>query len=89
MAANPGPASAPLPITADPYESRVWPRRNDFDLWRRRLARLLDNDFVGRRTLLDINDTTRLTFDNAAGKQWQAGGNYHGFDQNRIFHSTR
>ena len=79
MPANPDPASAPFPVATDPDESGS-ERGNDFVLRRRRFARLFDDDFAAGRSLLDINDTTRLAFDNAAGKQWQAGGDYYSFD---------
>jgi len=89
VAAHPNPVSTPFPSAANPDVSRVGSNRNDFNLWRRRFARLFHHDFAAGWRLLDINDTTRLAFDNAAGKQWQTGGNYHSFYQDGIFHTGR
>jgi hypothetical protein len=93
VAANPDPPVAPFPIAANPDESRIGRRRNNFDLRRWRCGLIHDNFGIRRgirrrrRGLLDINRTVAindLTF-HAAAKQWQRNGNQGAF-QNGIFH---
>jgi hypothetical protein len=80
VSANPNPAAAPFPNAANPDESRVGGDRNDFDLRLRRFARLFHHNFVAGWRLSDVDDTARLTFNNTACKQRQAGGDYDSFD---------
>lgn len=78
VSANPFPASAPFPVATNPEKAGAQ-RGDDFVLRRRRFARLFHDDFF-RGSGLSHDDTTRLAFDDAAGEQRQAGGNYYSFN---------
>lgn len=74
MSANPDPMSAPFPVAADPDESWIGPGRNNLDSHRRRFARLFHDNFASDSGMLHDDDAAWLTFDDATGEQWQAGG---------------
>lgn len=80
MSANPNPAALPFPRAANPDKRRVGRRRGNFNLRRRRRARLFHDDFGIRRRLLHNNDAAWLTCDDATRKQRQAGGDYNSFN---------
>ena len=80
-AVDPNPATVPFPNAANPNKGRIGRNRNNFDLRRRRFARLCHDNFGSRRRLrvnrtVAIND---LTF-HATGKERQRSGDQDGFN---------